>query len=46
VGLPIWIVQLAIPITTVVIACRFLSQTFGEIRQESDVERLLEKENE
>jgi TRAP-type C4-dicarboxylate transport system permease small subunit len=45
-GLPIWVVQLAIPITTVVIACRFLGQTFGEIQQESDVERLLEKENE
>jgi len=45
-GLPIWIVQLAIPITALVIACRFLGQTFGEIQPETEVERLLERENE
>lgn len=44
--LPIWIVQLAIPVTTFVIACRFLGQTFGEIQEESEVEKLVEKEKE
>lgn len=45
-GLPIWIVQLAIPITACVIACRFLAHTFGELQPESEMERLLERENE
>jgi C4-dicarboxylate transporter DctQ subunit len=43
--LPMWIVQMGIPVTAFVIACRFLGQAFGEIQQESEVDRFLEGEN-
>ena len=42
-GLPMWIVQLSIPFTTCVIACRFLGQAFDEITEESEVDRLVER---
>lgn len=41
--LPIWIVQLSIPLTMFVIACRFLGQAFGEIKPESEIDRLVER---
>lgn len=42
--LPIWLVQLSIPLTMFIIACRFLGQAFGDIPEESDIDRILEQE--
>jgi C4-dicarboxylate transporter, DctQ subunit len=45
-GVPIWIIQLSIPLTTLIMACRFTGHVFGDLREEADIDRLLEKEPE
>jgi C4-dicarboxylate transporter DctQ subunit len=42
-GIPIWLVQLSIPLTMFIIACRFLGQAFGELQEEVEFDRLVER---
>ncbi len=41
--LPIWVVQLSIPVTLFIMACRFLGQTFGELKEESEIASIIEE---
>lgn len=40
-GLPIWLVQLSIPLTVLIIACRFLGQAFGELKTTTEIDHFL-----
>ncbi len=42
-GVPIWLVQLSIPLTLFIIACRFLGQAFGRIQEDDEFDRLVER---
>ena len=42
-GIPIWLIQLSIPLTMLIIACRFLGQTFGELHEDAEFDRLVER---
>lgn len=41
--IPMWIVRLSIPLTLLIMACRFLGQAFGELQEEEEFERLVER---
>ncbi len=41
--LPIWVIQLSIPVTLFIMACRFLGQTFGELVEESEIANIIEE---
>ena len=43
-GLPIWIVQLGIPLTSLVMACRFLGQALGDIPEDLSIPNIVEME--
>ena len=42
-GVPIWLIQLSIPLTMLIIACRFVGQAFGELHEDAEFDRLVER---
>lgn len=42
-GIPIWLIQLSIPLTMLIMALRFTGQAFGELHEDNEFDRLVER---
>lgn len=42
-GVPMWIIQAGIPLTSAIIACRFVGQACGDVKESSEIDHFFER---